>query len=157
MVEILVSLTIFSLVIGVVSAGFVTISRAYQYGYLVVNAQKNLRFVLESMTREIKEGSQYYSFEGAVGFSFLDKDGNTVEYYVDADQNFIRQQGEEELPVIAQDLRVAEAMIETRCTVAESLCQPQVTFVLTIEPRVSQVQFKTVLQTTIVQRLVGVY
>ena len=51
MVEILVSLTIFSLVIGVVSAGFVTISRAYQYGYLVVNAQKNLRFVLESMTR----------------------------------------------------------------------------------------------------------
>ncbi|KKU09880.1 MAG: hypothetical protein UX61_C0006G0010 [Parcubacteria group bacterium GW2011_GWA2_46_7] len=157
MIEILISFVIFGLMMGVISSSFVTISRTYRYGYLLVNAQKNLRFVLESMTREIKEGSQYYKNPGSLYFSFIDKDGNQVEYYVDTEGDLIRKQAAEELPVIALDLKVSDAIIDVRCTAPSSGCQPRVTFIFTIQPRAGQIDFKTILQTTIVQRQVGMY
>jgi type II secretory pathway pseudopilin PulG len=174
LVEVLISFTVFGLMIGVIASAFVTISRTYRYGYQLMNAQKNLRFVLESVTREVKEGYGYYKDPNSLYFSFSDKDGNLVEYYVDETGQFIRKQGNELLPVISQDLKVSSGFIETRCTAPLSGCQPQVTFVFAIQPkgilrseprrrrgeraiqsRVSQVSFTTILQTTIVQRQVA--
>ncbi len=153
--EILVSISIFSVAITLLIPIFINISRSYRAIAGFINAQNNLRFVLESMTREIKEGSDYQN-TGTGVFLFTDQDNKKIEYRL-KDGVIYRSVSNTTYPLTDNRLKVSDFKAILHCPNNDLTCQPRVTFIIKIEPT-SEIDnekfssFSFALQTSITQR-----
>lgn len=147
--------TIFAIVVSVSSSVFLDVSRSFRFFIGYLHSQNNLRFVMESMTREIKEGYNYQEVPN--GFRFTNDKGKTITYAVSEGRLF-RREGEVELPVTDARLNVNDFSVVLVCAGGGS-CQPRVTFIIRISPRFSAIdlsRFSFTLQTTITQRRLAI-
>ena len=153
--EILVSLFIFSIAITLLIPIFINISRSYRAIAGFINAQNNLRFVLESMTREIKEGTDYQKPSEGV-FSFINQDNEEVKYLLNNNVIYRSVNGTT-YSLTDNRLKVEDFKVILHCPSNSLTCQPRVTFIIKIEPA-SEIEsekfssFSFVLQTSITQR-----
>lgn len=159
--EILVSLFIFSIAITLLIPIFINISRSYRAIAGFINAQNNLRFVLELMTREIKEGTDYRSLNDEV-FSFINQDGEEIKYQLE--NNVINRSVNNgtAYPLTDNRLKVEDFKVILYCPDPDNedndfICQPRVTFIIKIEPasEIESEKFSSSsfgLQTSITQR-----
>ncbi|MEW5805599.1 MAG: prepilin-type N-terminal cleavage/methylation domain-containing protein [Patescibacteria group bacterium] len=151
--EVLISFTIFGLLIGVVTGTLISVFRSHRYIFNSLDSQANLRFILETMTREIKEGSNLNFNPQTKTLSFLNKDGQGVEYFLDQGKMF-RREGTEVLPITSESLEI------TRFDVAgcwqRPNCQPSVTLLFQVKPEINLQDSSFYLQTTITQRRAGI-
>ncbi len=153
--EILVSLFIFSIAITLLIPIFINISRSYRAIAGFINAQNNLRFVLELMTREIKEGTNYQKPSYGV-FSFINQDGEKIKYQL---KNYVIERSVNGMtyPLTDKRLEVKDFDVILFCQNNDLTCQPRVTFIIKIEPA-SEIEsekfssFSFALQTSITQR-----
>jgi len=153
--EILVSLFIFSIAITLLIPIFINISRSYRAIAGFINAQNNLRFVLESMTREIKEGTDYQKPSEGV-FSFVNQDNKEVQYLLN-DNIIYRSEDDTIYPLTDNRLKVKDFKVVLHCPDNDLTCQPRVTFIIKIEPASKTESekfssFSFTLQTSITQR-----
>ncbi len=154
--EILVSLFIFSIAITLLIPIFINISRSYRAIAGFINAQNNLRFVLELMTREIKEGTDYQNPSDGV-FSFINQDNEEIKYQL-TDKVIERSVNNgTAYPLTDNRLKVEDFKVILHCPSNSLTCQPRVTFIIKIEPA-SEIEsekfssFSFILQTSITQR-----
>ena len=153
--EILVSLFIFSIAITLLIPIFINISRSYRAIAGFINAQNNLRFVLQSMTGEIKEGTDY-QIQSKGSFSFINQDNQEVSYWLD-NGVIQRSVNSTAYPLTDSRLRVSDFKVILHCPNNDSSCQPRVTFIIKIEPASKTESekfspFSFTLQTSITQR-----
>lgn len=153
--EILVSLFIFSIAITLLIPIFINISRSYRAIAGFINAQNNLKFVLQLMTLEIKEGTNYQKLSDS-GFSFINQDGEEIKYQLK--NNVIEKSVNGTThPLTDNRLKVKDFKVILYCPDNDLTCQPRVTFIMKIEPA-SEIEskkfssFSFVLQTSITQR-----
>lgn len=83
LIEVMVSVSIFAVVLTVGIGSLLTINNAYRKSQTERVVVDNLNFAMESMAREIRVGTQYTcigSCFGAQGIRFKDPDGLDIEY-----------------------------------------------------------------------------
>lgn len=153
--EVLISLFIFSIAITLLIPIFINISRSYRMIAGFINAQNNLRFSLELMTREIKEGTNYSNPSQGV-FSFTNQDNEEVKYQL-ANNVIQRSVNGTVYPLTDSRLKVSDFKVILYCPNNNSTCQPRVTFIIKIEPASKTESekfssFSFTLQTSISQR-----
>jgi prepilin-type N-terminal cleavage/methylation domain-containing protein len=153
LIETLVAFTIFGLLVGVITSSLLTVFRSHRYVFNALNSQANLRFVLETMTREIKEGSSIDFNPETKTLSFLNKDNQAVDYYLEGGA-IIRKQGAEVLPITFQDLTIDRFDI-AGCW-QDPDCQPSITLLFLVRPKINPQKTSFYLQTTITQRRAGI-
>ena len=86
-VEMVISFTLFSMLMTVVSSVFITVSKNYNFFSSYITGLSNLRFVLEPTSREVKEGYNYQV--PANGHStFINKDLQNVSYSLASNGRF---------------------------------------------------------------------
>ena len=153
--EILVSLFIFSIAITLLIPIFINISRSYRAIAGFINAQNNLKFVLQLMTLEIKEGTDYQNPSYGV-FSFINQDGEEIKYRLE--NNVIKRSvNGRTYPLTDNRLKVKDFKVILPCSSISLTCQPRVTFIIKIEPasKIESEKFSSFsfgLQTSITQR-----
>ena len=153
--EILVSLFIFSIAITLLIPIFINISRSYRAIAGFINAQNNLRFVLQSMTGEIKEGTDYQKPSEGV-FSFINQDNEEVKYLLNNNVIY-RSVNSTTYSLTDNRLKVSNFKVVLDCPNNDLTCQPRVTFIIKIEPasKIESEKFSSFsfgLQTSITQR-----
>ncbi|OGY39338.1 MAG: hypothetical protein A2418_01575 [Candidatus Brennerbacteria bacterium RIFOXYC1_FULL_41_11] len=153
LVEVMISFTLFGLLVGVITGSLINVFRSHFYVFSTLNSQANLRFLLETMTREIKEGNNLVFDSEARTLSFANKDNSLVSYYLEHGVVY-RNEGAETLPITSNDLDVLK--FDVAGCFDSALCQPSVTLLLEISQRVRFQNQPFYLQTTITQRRVGV-
>lgn len=153
LVEVMVAFTLFGLLIGIITGSLINVFRSHFYVFTILNSQANLRFLLETMTREIKEGNDLNFDSDTNSLDFVNKDGFLVSYYLQGGVVY-RDQGAETLPITSNDLEVLK--FDVAGCLDSSLCQPSATLLLEIRPKVRFQNQPFYLQTTITQRRIGV-
>jgi type II secretion system protein J len=118
LVEILVSIAIFSLVVVVATGALISLMDANRKAQSLKSVMNNLNFALENMSRSIRLGTQFQCGgerncpEGGGDFSFTDSKGNVVSYSFGTDENGIgrlyRQDSDdvEWVPVTAPEAKI---------------------------------------------------
>lgn len=149
LIELMVAFTIFGILAAVLTGILVNVFRSQLFVFNTLNSQANLRFLLETMTREIKEGSGLSFDSAAKELSFINKDGARVSYYLQGNV-VMRRENSEILPITSVDL-VVEKFDAAGC-LQNSLCQPNVTLLFKVRPRTNPQNTSFYLQTTITQR-----
>lgn len=154
-VEMVISFTLFTMLMTVASSVFITVSKNYNFfsGYL--NGLSNLRFVLERTSREVKEGYDY-AISAGNQFTFINKDALLITYYLDPDGRIYREAQGTILPITDERLRVEKFEPILACPNGSG-CQPTVTFILKLAPRTAaQPQFGFTLQFSVTQRRLAI-
>jgi prepilin-type N-terminal cleavage/methylation domain-containing protein len=86
LIEMIVSIFIFSIVMVIATGSLVTILGANRKAQAVKTVMNNLNFALDSMTRAIRVGTDYdcgvpsCDTSGSTEFSFVDTDGDKILY-----------------------------------------------------------------------------
>ena len=153
LVEVMIAFTIFGLLAGVITGTLLNVFRSHLFIFNTLNSQANLRFLLETMTREIKEGSGLGFDSGTNTLTFVNKDGRQVSYYL-LNNAVLRRENGETLPITSQDL-IVEKFDVAGCLQNPS-CQSNVTLLFKVRPRTNPQNSSFYLQTTITQRRTGV-
>jgi prepilin-type N-terminal cleavage/methylation domain-containing protein len=153
LVEVMIAFTIFGILAGVITGALLTVFRSHLFIFNTLNSQANLRFLLETMTREIKEGRGLGFDADTNTLSFTNKDGQQVGYYLE-NSMVLRAENSEILPITSQDL-IVEKFDVAGCLQNPS-CQPSVTLLFKVRPRTNPQNSSFYLQTTITQRRTGV-
>ncbi len=153
LVEVMIAFTIFGILASVITGALLNVFRSHLFIFNTLNSQANLRFLLETMTREIKEGNNLAFDAGTNTLSFANKDGRRVRYYLEASA-VLRAENGEILPITSQDLLV-EKFDVAGCW-ENSSCQPSVTLLFKVRPRTNPQNSSFYLQTTITQRRTGI-
>lgn len=87
LLEMLVSVGIFSVVVLTAISVLISIRDAQQKAGNIQNIQDNIRFLMEYMTKEMRQGSQYSGtgciLDECTGFAFVSAAGETVGYCLD--------------------------------------------------------------------------
>lgn len=97
LIEMIVSIFIFSIVMVIATGSLVTILGANRKAQAVKSVMNNLNFALDSMTRSIRTGTGYdcgvpnCASEGSTEFSFIDTDGREVTYRLNASEDRIER------------------------------------------------------------------
>lgn len=88
LLEMLVSVGIFSVVVITAISVLISIRDAQQKAGNIQNIQDNIRFLMEFMTKEMRQGSQYAGtgcvLDACTGLSFRSATGQTIGYCLDA-------------------------------------------------------------------------
>ena len=154
-VEMVISFTLFSMLMTVVSSVFITVSKNYIFFSSYITELSNLRFVLERTSREVKEGYNY-QVPASGQFTFINKDLQNVSYYLDANGRIYRSAQGIVLPITDERLRVQSFETILACP-SGSGCQPVATFVLKLAPRTdAQPSYAFTLQFSVTQRLLAI-
>lgn len=153
LVEVMIAFTIFGILAGVITGALLNVFRSHLLIFNTLNSQANLRFLLETMTREVKEGSGL-AFDAETNiFSFVNKDGRQVSYYLEGGV-VLRAENSEILPITSQDL-IVEKFDVAGCWQNPS-CQPSLTLLFKVRPKTNPQNSSFYLQTTITQRRTGI-
>ncbi len=153
LVEVMIAFTIFGILAGVITGMLLTVFRSHLFIFNTLNSQANLRFLLETMTREIKEGRGLGFDADTNTLSFTNKDGQQVGYYLE-NSMVLRVENNEILPITSQDL-IVEKFDVAGCLQNPS-CQPSATLLFKVRPKTNPQNSSFYLQTTITQRRTGV-
>ncbi|PIX29195.1 MAG: hypothetical protein COZ64_00800 [Candidatus Brennerbacteria bacterium CG_4_8_14_3_um_filter_43_14] len=150
--EMLVAFTIFSMVISVTSAVFLNVSRSYRIASGFFNAQQTMRYAMELMTYEVKEGAQY-EMPTQNQFRFTDENNKSILYFVNDEQLMRKEDAAAPIPFTDTRLRVTGFSVVIPAS--NPGVQPRVTFLITIAPKTdtgNMGDLAFTLQTTITQR-----
>lgn len=163
LLEMLVSVGIFSVVVITAISVLISIRDAQQKAGNIQNIQDNIRFLMEFMTKEMRQGSQYTGtgcvLDECTGFSFLSATGQTVGYCLEA--SVIRRTvggiqcsaGSAMTSSNAQITRLVFYLVGE--TAGPSDGQPRVTIAISGRSSIAKVKTESQfdLQTTITQRI----
>jgi len=167
LVEMMVSVSIFAIVMVMSLGALVMVLDANRKTQALKSVMNNLNFALESMTREIRFGMQYTSC-GSNGSNCIEvlanrdvdgdgdyDGGDTIRYYLDVDgTQLMRRIGNSEIPVTASEVKIDTLSFTiTKNDVDDSTTQPKVFLIVKgyAEPKTNlKTEFN--LQTTISQR-----
>lgn len=161
LIELIVSVAIFSVVMLVASAAFLTLINMDRQARATNDAVTNLTYVVESMERSIRTGTGYQSVSGQNSFTFTDSQGRQVIYRRGAigGRRFVEQCiGGTCYPLT--DIRVDVQLLAfySRGVTAGDTEQPMVVFVMngrvTPDARSAPVNFR--IQSTATQRLIDI-
>ena len=152
--EMLVAFTIFTVVMSVTSVIFINISRSYRIAAGYLNAQNTLRYTMELISREVKEGTNF-SAPGPTEFDFIDKAGSPIAYFLQDGQLMRRSGGAAAQAYSITDNRLNVVRFTPIVSPLGTVKQPHVTFLISIVPKgdlsgAGDLSFT--LQTTITQR-----
>ena len=150
--EMLVAFTIFSMVISVTSAVFLNVSRSYRIASGFFNAQQTMRYAMELMTYEVKEGAQY-EMPTQNQFRFTDENNKSILYFVNDEQLMRKEDAAAPIPFTDTRLRVTGFSVVIPAS--NPGVQPRVTFLITIAPKTdtgNMGDLAFTLQTTMTQR-----
>jgi type II secretory pathway pseudopilin PulG len=126
LVEMMVSLTIFSIVVTASTGAVLAIITANSKSQTTKSVMDNLSVAVENMSRSIRIGTQYHCFSdvntqvsddtqckaGAMGISFIPQDSigptDIVKYYFDSSQNLIMRSrgGATAVPLTAPEVKI---------------------------------------------------
>lgn len=161
LLEMVVSFGIFATVIVIATGAVVSISQAQIKAANIQSIQDNLRFAVESMTKEMRTGRALIPFGGTApaygGVSFIRSDGSPVGYCLDG-------AALKKISGGGQDCGAAAAMTSDDIIVDQLVFyvighaagptdgQPRITVSLRAHSRNPKLQTAFQLQTTVVQR-----
>ena len=182
LVEMLVALSLFTIVVTIVAGSILVLISGNQQVVGEQSVMANMSFVMDSMTREIRTGKNYYcanSFDnqlvendnsdcstGKNGISFVEA-GNSITgsnngiiaYYFDSTSKTIMRKVENSNPqsIVSNDIYIKDAKFFVTGTKSFSdnsrdVNQPTVTIVITAMESSASGEKPVTLQTTITQR-----
>jgi prepilin-type N-terminal cleavage/methylation domain-containing protein len=178
LIEMLVSVALFSVVMTIVAAAYLNLLNLDRQAKATNDVAANLNFVLDTMARSIRTGTQYgcgvsggncaYPSSGDSQFSFLDDDGKTYTTYTLTNNQIMECQSTTlgcvpNIPVT--DPRIAVDKLKFYVTGIDGTgvhnadgVEPRVTFVIhgsiTIDPAHAPVTFD--IQTSATQRQIDI-
>lgn len=79
--EVMVSVTIFTIIVTIGMGALITIFKTLQKTRADRQTIDSVSFVLDTMTRRIRTGKDYVGFDAGGGIKFTDQDGYTVQFY----------------------------------------------------------------------------
>src|SRR3989338_8145960 len=94
LIELMVSIGIFSIVVAMTSAMFVTSLKGQEKSYTSQNVADSARYAMEMMSREIRMGKSFPIIDGTsdslqFASTMPHRDGQTVKFWLDADSSRI--------------------------------------------------------------------
>jgi prepilin-type N-terminal cleavage/methylation domain-containing protein len=161
LVELIVSVAIFSIVMLVVSASFLWLINLDRQARATNDVVANLNFVVDTMERSIRTGTNYYNTWDGSYFSFTDAIGRTIEYQLSGTQIQERIAGGSWTTLTDPRVRITYLRFyaldySTNGVAAGNKYQPMVVFAMqgtvVANPRVTPVTF--VIQSAAAQRLI---
>lgn len=85
LIEMLVAVFIFSVIMTIAIGAIFSIVNANKTSQAIKSVMDNLSSAVDSMSRNIRYGSNYQGFNDNKSFSFIDKDGNNFGYKFNSD------------------------------------------------------------------------
>jgi prepilin-type N-terminal cleavage/methylation domain-containing protein len=101
LIELIIAVGLFAIIMTLASGAYLVMIGANRRAQALATATNNLSFVMESMTRSIRTGSNYSAGCGVTSFSFVDQNGQNVTYSLSNER--ILRNGE---PITAPTVRV---------------------------------------------------
>lgn len=168
LIEILVAVTIFSLVVGAISGVFISVLQAQRKGLINQALVDNASFTLEYISRALRmarkqtselpiclsdNGLNYETTRDNQGIKFLNYQGICHEIYLDGGRIF-RDKGGEVLPLTLQDFEIASLKINLSGETETDTLQPKATIYFVMKSKDKKPEEKAELkaQTTVSQR-----
>jgi type II secretory pathway pseudopilin PulG len=167
MIEVLVAFTLFLVVVGATSGVFLAAVRSQRNSTAFLNAQNNLRFVLESTSREIRTGRDFQilktdgpSLRGGMGqgengdvLSFTNQNGDSVRYRLQAGKlEKSSDSGVSFSALTAENVTVASFRFYLAGAAPADELQPRITLSVKVRSRVGTQEQEVLVQTTVTQR-----
>ena len=169
LIEMIVSVALFSIVMTIVATAYINLLSLDRQSRATNDVANNLNFVLDTMARSIRTGTNYYC--GASGgpncptaqsvFSFTDDQGNSVKYSLSAGGQILECYGTGCVDTPITDSRVKVDTLNFYVRGVDSgnadQVQPQVTMVMhgKISADTTHTVFFTI-QTSATQRLINI-
>jgi prepilin-type N-terminal cleavage/methylation domain-containing protein len=154
LIELVVAMGVFSLISVALVGLFVSSLRGEKKALNVQLVQDNARIVMETMVRELRDGSDVV-FNSNQNVSFKDKSGMSITYYVDAcsssnvTNNCIKRMASgSAINLGSENVNVTNLQFYGVSSSA-SLNQPRVTILFTMESGVAPYKASINLQTTV--------
>ena len=162
LVELMVSITIFSLIVGATAGIFISSSRTQRQALISREALDNLSYTLEYMSRSLRMankdldggclgvGYNYLSTHNGHGIKFLNYNNECQEFFLDTSDKRLKESknGAAPLPLTSEGLTIKSCNFSLSGERQDDNLQPRVTIALGIEIE----GFKTNIQTTVSQR-----
>ncbi|MFA6273000.1 MAG: type II secretion system protein [Candidatus Paceibacterota bacterium] len=153
LVEILVSLAIFSVVMVTAAGALLTTIDANHKAQAVQLAVNNLSFALESMSRPIREGNSYPADGVSSSFTFKKNDSSEVSYYLDNGRIMRKEGGNLAQAITSLGVTVTKLAFYVSGS-SDPKKQPLVTIVIQgTAGETAKIQTTFNLQTTLSQRI----
>ncbi len=158
LVELLVAMTLFTIVVSVAVGGFVRALRIQRQLSAFVAANGNVSLAMEQIAREIRTGRDFTSPQRDT-LSFTNASGQKIEYALDRDHNTLdRQVGNEKAePIVSETIIVKSVVFEVQWNATPADRYPtRVTIGLVVVPKANGIETSEVrLQTTVSARSLG--
>lgn len=141
LVEMLVSIALFSIVIVVAVGALISVIEANRKAQSIKSVSNNLSFVLESMSRNIRMGRAYSCTAeynpsspvdcptGGSAVTFVSQEGDTITYLYNANSERLERRiglGSSFLPLTAPEVRITSAVFRVDGTSRSDTDQPRV-------------------------------
>ena len=91
MIELLVGMSLFGILSGIVGGSFISILRSQKTVLALIYANDNANLVLEQMAREFRTGLDFETFPGDAGICFRNARGELVVYKFDSNEFNIKR------------------------------------------------------------------
>lgn len=171
LIEILVSIAIFSVVMVAAAGALLTTIDANHKAQAIQSVMNNLNFALESMSRAIRTGDTYHcgdsgslaanqtpndcASSGSSFFAFKrSNDNKTIYYYLAGSQIFRAVDASEALAISAPEITVENLKFYVQGAAVSSQAQPRVTIVIQgYAGATAKIRTPFNLQTTLSQRI----
>lgn len=161
LIEMVVSIFIFSVVMVIATGALVTILGANRKAQAVKAVMNNLNFALDSMTRAIRVGTDYdcgtpsCDTVGSSQLSFIDTDGDDITYRLNASTDRIERSvnGGTFSPLTSPGVAVERLMFYADGESGSDNMQPRVLIVVGGEAGETKTRTRFDLQTLISQRI----
>jgi prepilin-type N-terminal cleavage/methylation domain-containing protein len=161
LIEMIVSIFLFSIVMVVATGSLVSILGANRKAQAVKTVMNNLNFVLDSMTRAIRVGTDYdcgvptCATTGSTEFSFVDADSNDVTYRFNEGTNRVERSmnGGSFDPLTSPGITVERLRFFADGITLNDQAQPRVLIVIGGEAGQDRSRTRFDLQTLISQRI----
>jgi len=152
MVELLVSMSLFVIVISITSGVFIRSLRTQRISVALIAANSNVSLAIEQMAREMRTG-QNFSVSGGSEISFTNASGEAVVYRL-ANSAIERRIGTGDYKKITASNVVIENLNFT--LLSDSSYSPRITITIGVSPaNVSVSGIVINLQTTVSSRIIG--
>ena len=162
LIELIVSVAIFSIVMLVAGAAFLSLISLDRKARATNDVVSNLSYVVDSMERSIRTGTSYTASSGTDTFSYTDANGRIVSYHLKVTGSLgqVEQKIDTGAWSALTDPRVdVESLVFYPVgTVAGDAVQPTVTFtlrgIITPDPQSAPIEF--VIESGATQRLIDI-
>ncbi|MBU3926039.1 type II secretion system GspH family protein [Patescibacteria group bacterium] len=91
LIEMIVAVAIFTVVMIITIGTYLNVDDIQKKATALRIVNDNVNFVLEIMTRELRSGQNYSSCTDCDSINFINKDGESIIYYLDSADNSIKR------------------------------------------------------------------